>query len=363
MSYLSKSTARVGLATIALAASVLSATAADFPDPGDTAALYDKAKAEGAFTWYDSGPLAPMTAVAGDFEKKYPGIKVSLTRIVGVAQYSRFIKESESGQYIADLVNITDEPSVADLIDRGLSAEWKVPTADRFPPETKIKNSAYAPYLIDVDIAYNTKKVSPEEVKILAADWNGILDPRFKGRIAVTDQKCGTCYGAISMFLDPKYSARFGWPFLQAVAAMKPAVYNDVIIPVDRIAAGEQDIYFMAAEGVNTNIWASGAPIAWVHPKPTPLFPISWYQISKNAPHPYAVRLFLNWLTSEDGARSIQAKYGGSTVISGVPDERPVAKTSWYMPVTDKYTPDWTRWTSNFDHDMEMWSKLVRVSN
>jgi iron(III) transport system substrate-binding protein len=352
--------ASLGALLLAILAMTGVAAAADLPAPGDTAALYANAKMEGGFVWYDSGPLAPMQSVAADFEKAYPGVKATLTRIVGVAQYQRFVQETEAKQYIVDLVNITDEPSVADLIDRGDIAEWKVPTYDRFPDAAHLGASAYAPYRIDVDIAYNPKKVTPEEVKILASDWKGILDPRFKGRIAVTDQKCGTCYAGIHMFLDPKYKDRYGAPFLKAVAEMKPTVYSDVVIPVDRVTAGEQDIYFMAAEGVNINKWADGAPLAWVHPSPTPLFASSWYQVSKYAPHPNSVRLFLNWLTSEDGAKSIQAKYGGLTTISGVPDNRAVAKQDWYMPITDPYTPDWKRWSSDYDKDMGLWSKLLR---
>jgi iron(III) transport system substrate-binding protein len=350
----------VGLGSWALItiAATSFATAADLPAPSDTAALYANAKQEGGFVWYTGNPLAPMQAIAADFTKAYPGVVPTMTRIVGAAQYQRFVQETEAKQYLADMVNISDEPSVADLITRGDIADWKVPTIDRFPADTHKGGSAYSVWKVDVDIAYNPKKVTPEEIKILST-WKGILDPRFKGRIATTDQRCSTCYAAINMFLDPKYKDEYGVPFLKAVADMKPTVYSDVIIPADRVAAGEQDIYFMAAEGVNIPTWAKGASFNWVHPSPSPLFSSSYFQISKYATHPNAVRLFMNWLTSEDGAKAIQADYGLLTVMSGVPDNRPVAKQPWYKPITDPYTPDLKRWTDNYDKDMTLWSKLL----
>jgi ABC-type glycerol-3-phosphate transport system substrate-binding protein len=41
--------------------------------------LYQKAKAEGAFTLYVGGPSAPWEARARTFEERYPGIKISIT--------------------------------------------------------------------------------------------------------------------------------------------------------------------------------------------------------------------------------------------------------------------------------------------
>ena len=55
---------------------------------------YEAAKKEGTVVWYESAPLEPMKAVAGEFEKKYPGIKVEVLRIVGVQQYQRFMQET-----------------------------------------------------------------------------------------------------------------------------------------------------------------------------------------------------------------------------------------------------------------------------
>ena len=91
--------ARMPAVLLLLLAALLSAVLPAFPAgaalaqtyPNDDAKLYEAAKKEGTLVWYESGPLEPMKEVAAEFEKKYPGIKVEVLRIVGVQQYQRII--------------------------------------------------------------------------------------------------------------------------------------------------------------------------------------------------------------------------------------------------------------------------------
>jgi iron(III) transport system substrate-binding protein len=330
-------------------------------DRMDQAMLYELAKQEGGLVWYESCPLEAMQGVARDFQSAYPGINVTVQRIVGVAQYQRFVMETQAKQYIADVLSISDEPSMVDLASRGLLADWKVPTHDRIPPEMRLGTSVYAGYINDNIIVYNVNKVTPEEIHLLSQSWKGLLDPRFKGRIAITDQKCGACYSAVHMFLDPKLKEEYGTGFLEAPAAQKPAVYSDIVTVVDRVVSGEQAIGVWPAEGVAFTKWVDGAPIRWTRPKPTPVYGANWQAVSNSAPHPNAARLFQNWSMGEDGIRAIQQRYGGIVTLTGVADERPIAKEGWYPTISVRYVPDWDRWTNNFDADMAQWSKILKA--
>jgi len=206
-------------AALALALVVCAgAMAQPTPGPNDEAQLYDLAKKEGKVVWYESAPLEPMQAVALAFEKKYPGIKVEVLRIVGIQQYQRFMQEVQAKRHNVDVLHISDQPSMMTLIEEGHIADWKVPSHDRYPESFRLKTHAYANYSTDNAIIYNVNKVSPEEVKLLESDWKAVLDPRFKGRFAVTSMKCGACYAAIHMFVDPKYKDRFGIEFLRQIA-------------------------------------------------------------------------------------------------------------------------------------------------
>ena len=328
--------------------------------PREDAKLYELAKKEGTVVWYVSAPLEAATAIAGVFQKKYPGVRVEVLRIVGPAQYQRFMQETQAKQHIVDILHISDLPSINALIDDGHIAEWRVPTHDRFPASFRVKNHAYANYPTSIAIVYNTNKLTAEEVKILESSWKGVLDPRFKGRFAVTTMKCGGCYAGIHMFLDPKFKNEYGPNFLKQVAAQKPAVYSDILVGLDRVIAGEHDFTYWSWEAIANTKWMQGAPIRWVQPSPTPEFAVSWQAISKYSPHPNAVRLFQNWSMSEDGAIALQEKYGSSTTLTGVADRRKVTKEPWYHPIKQSYNVDFKRWDQDYEKDMSLWSKTLQ---
>ena len=126
--------------------------AQQMPDPKDEAALYKLAQAEGELNWYQTSPLPPMQAVAGAFQKKYPGIKMQVLRLLGPQQYARFMQETEAKQHIADVLFMGDYPSMVKLIKDGHIADWKVPTRDRVPEEFALENFAYAPIITDIAI-------------------------------------------------------------------------------------------------------------------------------------------------------------------------------------------------------------------
>jgi len=157
--------------------------------PNSDAKLYEFASKEGSLVWYESGPLEAMKNVAAEFEKKYPGIRVEVLRIVGVQQYQRFMQEVQAKRHFVDVLHISDQPSMASLIDDGHIAEWKVPGHERFLPAFRIKNHSYANYTTDNAIVYNINKVRPDEVKILERSWKGVLDPRCWRRLNI-DPPC-----------------------------------------------------------------------------------------------------------------------------------------------------------------------------
>ncbi len=331
---------------------------AQFPDPKDEAKLYQLAKKEGTLIWYGSSAHEVMKSIAKDFEAKYPGVKVEILRIVGVAQYQRFLRETEAKQYVADIVHISDYPSQKSLVEQGHLAEWKVPTLDRIPAQYRMGYHSYSPEITALTIMYNVNKVTPDEIKILGSSWKGVLDPRFKGRFAVSIIKGGATYAAVHMFMDPKNAKVFGPDFIKAVAGQNPAAYPSTMIVLDRVIVGEHDFSYWTFDSINYVKWLEGAPIRWVYPPPTPVAALSWYGISKYAPHPNAARLFLNWYTGEEGAFAIH-RVGLTTTLEGIKDTRKVAAESWHKPLTTRYEVDWQRWARDFHKDMDFWIETM----
>jgi iron(III) transport system substrate-binding protein len=337
--------------------------AASAQAPQSDAALYEAAKKDGTVVWYVGAPLEGMNAIAAQFEKLHPGIKIQLMRMVGVAQYQRFMDETGAKKYIADVLQNTDYPSMASLVEDGHIAEWKIPTSDRMPAEFRIGNYAYAQYTSTNAIVYNVNKVTPEEVRMMMEKgWEAVLDPRFKGRFSVSPMKCGVCYAPIHMFMDPKFKDRYGAEFLKKIAAQNPASYSEVLVALDRVVAGEQDFTISGWEASAATKWIDGAPIRWVFPKPTPIFGNSWLGVSAYAPHPNAARYFLSWLMSDEGQEVMQKVYGSQGTLRGIADDRPYTKESWYKAPVELYQVDWKRWDANYHKDMDLWAATLKAA-
>jgi ABC-type Fe3+ transport system substrate-binding protein len=347
------------VAAVAAAGTATVARAQDFPAPDDEAALYEAAKKEGSVTWYLGMPPDVAKNVTEEFTKKYPGVSVETVRLVSVQQFQRFQQESAAGQGIADVLYI-DSWSIDALAKDGYLADWVPPNADKLPPDARIGNYGYVQAYATSAIAYNANTVTPEEVEKLKT-WKGILDPMFKGRFAVSNQICSSCYTPIHMWLDPKNQEEYGEKFMRAIAAQEPRVYAEINLAIDRVAAGEEDIVYCCLWGALANArYVKGAPIRWIFPTPTPVAPESFIAVSSLAPHPNAARLFMNWWISADGLHAQQKFFGDGSAIPGVEDDMPVVKESWYKPSDDLYKLDQARWTANFADDMALWQKILK---
>lgn len=337
----------------------LPALAQDMPAPQDEAKLYELAKAEGSLVWYSGGALETTKAMAASFESQYPGVRVEVLRLTGASQYQRYMEETAAGQNIADILWIGDYPSMKELVADDMVAEWTIPNADQFDDRYKLGNRAYAFNRVDSVIVYNETLVNDEEAALLREDWRNILDPRFKGRFAATTAKCGACYVALNLFTDPAKADVYPADFLEQIGAQKPAIYSDFIAMVDRVVAGENDFAYWSFESIAATKRAQGAPVRWVYPKPTPSFPSTWMAISNTAPHPAAARLFLNWMGSEAGAKSIQLDYFGTPTLNGVQNIRAFASEDWYKAPEELYNVDFDRWIERYDADMDRWAAAI----
>jgi iron(III) transport system substrate-binding protein len=325
-------------------------------DGDDLAALYEAAQQEGTMVWYVSSPLESTEAIVGDFEAQYPGVDVQVERIVGLAQYERFLQEEQAGQHMADMIQISDKPAVEDLIDRGFIAQFTPPTDDRFEEGSyKISGYSYVPWRTTVAVMYNTDNVSEQEAELLT-DWNGILDERWSGgRIAMRAAQVGAGYAPLLYWLTDG-ADEYGEGYMEALAAQEPVIYPDPVQAGQAVVAGEQDVWFTGWESFAVAQYEAGAPIRWAFPDRIPAYGNVWTAISANAQHPNAAQLFFTWLLNEDGAESIQDKYKERAALEGVEDNRAVTQEPWYEDPDDIiWVPDTEAWAEHQPMVQETW--------
>ena len=277
------------------------------------------AKKEGEISFYGSEGYEKIFEV---FQKRYPEIKVkSNTTRRGSEHGQAVMTERRAGQYLVDLfINGVVTPNTVfykanilepirpqlllpEVVDESKWWGGKHHYAD---PEGKyifvFQGSVHGG-----ENAYNTKLVNPKEFK---SYWD-FLDPKWKGKIVAYD---------VSRVSTVAHSLRFlfnhpdlGPDFIKRFFGDMDITYSrDERQMVDWLAAGKfpvaffvSDIEDAAKQGLPVRFFEPGQfkEGAFVGPSQ------GGVNLFKNAPHPNAAKVAINWLLSREGQDAYQKVY------------------------------------------------------
>lgn len=270
--------------------------------------VIEAAKKEGKLVWWAA--LSPLEAVKmiERFNQLYPFVKVDYWRGTTDAKAERVWAEYQSGRHTWDVVSGGEPTDYPPWIKAGIIQKWSVPGLAKLPKEVKDPEGYWAivEVAVGVPAAYNTNLLSPKEAP---KSWEDLLDPKWKGKVAITTQ------------LD-RYvvlSQPGGWgkekvrDYVRRLAANKPIITKNRTQMMALLAAGEFPIGSEAAALHRISEQTKkGAPIDWVRAGPL-VFTGGAEIMSKNAPHPNAAQLWLDWVFSPEGIRAYgEASYKGS---------------------------------------------------
>lgn len=144
-------------------------------------------------------------------------------------------------------------------------------------------------------IAINTDIIKREEIK----SYRDLLNPRWKGMISLQDptKEAGlNLVGAVGQKI-------MGLDFIRELAKMEPVIIRDERLQIDWLARGKYPIALIPNTPTMTEFRKIGAPIISFIPQEGSYVTSGAGNIAliKQAPHPNAARLFINWLLSKEG--------------------------------------------------------------
>jgi iron(III) transport system substrate-binding protein len=274
-------------------------------------ALYQAAKKEGHVVWYTTFPLDEAAPLGQAFTKKYPGVKVDIVRGSGTRTVERFETEYRANRPTADVV-------AGSLLDPDLQwkkdgwlMDYKAPEGAAIP--AKYKDDGYW-YIEGVTIScmlFNSSKLKKAD---MPNSPMGLLDPKWKGRVgSIPAWATGTAL-EFAYFVD--YILDGKGAYEKGLKKLDPPMQSAQAKLVQQVIRGDIDVALPIADYNLYRFQKKGAPVDCVYPKspkgvPTNVRPIA---IPKNAPHPAAAKLFLNWRLSKDGQTLMQNGLGMRSV-------------------------------------------------
>lgn len=260
-----------------------------------SAGIVEAARKEGEVVWYGGGSSEIDEVLGKNFSKKYPFLQVKKFRIQSQKLLVRFEAESRAGKHVADIVRTTDW-YIDYFKKKGLLMKYESPERKSFDNQFKDPEGHYtALYKFLHAMAYNTKLVAKKD---LPRSYDDLLDPRWKGKLGLED----AAYVWFANVLKMKGEEQ-GLEYMRKLARQNVGVRSGTTLLANLMAAGEiplvVDLYAYQVERLKKN----GAPVDWHAVEPAIVHTVAG-GISKDAPHPNAAKLFMDYLLSEEGQKT-----------------------------------------------------------
>lgn len=288
--------------------------------------VIEAAKKEGSVTMYSfnfGGDVG--LAVNKAFKDKY-GIKLEIITGRGAEQLERLKAERRTGTMVADLMdgsrvhaaNVKKDGLTVNLADLPFFKDKQVWTLNPFVLDDGGHILAFS-YFVYAPFINPTVVKAGEQPK----SYKELLDPKWKGKMMLPDPNIsGGAYEAFVAFLNAKI---LDMEFIKALGKqdIKFTIGDDDSI--QRLARGEYPLSIRSAAVIAANYAREGAPIKAIPMAEGHVGSALAGTAIKDGPHPNAVKLFVNWLMSQEGQTVFGKAKGASSPRNDVQDFMPEA--------------------------------------
>lgn len=267
------------------------------------------------------------------FKKAFPGIELELNVARGSSNINKIAEEQNAGVQTIDvhmggttsiITGLLAPNFLGPVLPSMLLPEVKDPKhwwgGHLWADNGKKFVYSFAAYMTET-IWFNTTLVKPEEL----ASWDSLLDPKWKGKIAILDPRSpGSGESNWAFLLKIK-----GEQFLAKLAAQEMLVGRNLRQLGEAVARGKSAISIGVSYYTYMPFIKAGLPVKSVSNIKEGYYAGSGsgnLAVMKNQPHPNAAKVFVNWLLSREGQTVV-------TKALGQPTRRFDVDTKWTKEV------------------------------
>lgn len=267
----------------------------------DLDTLVKEAQEEGSVLMYTGLTEGDMDRLTEGFTEKY-GIEVQALRLGGTDAATRFDTETQANAPSADILVVADPVYVGDITARGdavpLEETGLFDLLDEVPEHMNAPEIGSAVVqIVNAGIAYNTDKVSADEVP---DSWEDLTDERWKGKlIGTTPESSMNNLVQWGLIYD-----QLGVETVEGIGENISRTYPNLVPLHEALATGEGDIALQSAEFFVGLQKSEGKPIEFVNLQPS-VYPTISLGVSARAENPAAARLLAYYLMTEEGGDTI----------------------------------------------------------
>jgi ABC-type Fe3+ transport system substrate-binding protein len=263
--------------------------------------LIERAKKEGQVTYYTDLIVEQVVRpLVSAFEKKY-AIKVNFTRGDSQVNAVKVLNEYRAGRVQSDVFGMTSGFHV--LVDAGAARQFTTANGNELPPNYRDPNRYWVASNVYVMApGINTGLVPPAQ---RPKTYDDLLLPYWRDKMVWKPNDISGAPGFVANALLSMGEER-GMEYLRRLAKQNIKMVNASARAIlDQVIGGE---YAMSLQIFNHHAAISaqkGAPVDWVRLSPAVVNP-TILGLTKNAPHPNAGLLFVEFMTSPEGQTIFQ---------------------------------------------------------
>ncbi len=264
--------------------------------------LIAAATKEGKVVWYTTMIVdQAVRPIAKAFEEKYPGISVEFSRASSSDTGLKIINEGQAGRRTGDVFDGSGSYTAAKAA--GMVEPYTADSAQELDPGARDPDGywAVANYYF-LTAAYNTDLVSADEAP---KTYEDLLDPKWKGKMvwSVVSEPTGAPGFAGNMLMSKGEDA--GMDYLKKLADQDVVnMTTSQRTVLDKVILGEFPVGLMTFNHHIPISKAKGAPVEWIAMEPL-VSSASLVGLIKDAPHPNAGKLLIDFILSQEGQKVI----------------------------------------------------------
>jgi iron(III) transport system substrate-binding protein len=298
-------------------------------------ALHEAARREGEFTWYTGQLQAePSEAVGRAFTERFPGVKVNVVRSTSQVAFQRLSQDARAGVAQCDVFSSVDQSHLTFLKREGRLAQFRPRNAEGLIPAVREAGDPDGHFQVSYLAVYlmgRQRRVAEAEAP---RSWRDLTDPRWRGQIAVGHPGYSGAIGSLCVTLRKLY----GWEFFRALEQNRPHIGRSAGDPVTLLNAGERTIGMGVPSTTMLLSVSRGNPLALIYPTDGTLVVPAPSGALRNAPHPNAARLFLEFMASPAYAQATRPFFAESLRPEVPPPEgaRPLDQIALLTPTAQE---------------------------
>jgi len=270
--------------------------------PRSYEALVATARAEHGVIVYGNADAATMAPLVAAFRRAFPGVSVAYNDLQSSEIYRRFVAETRGRRPSADLVWSSAMDLQAKLINDGYAQAYQSPEKPALPASAVWKNMGYGVTAEPVALVYNKRLVAPALVPRTHEAFERLLRDRrsaLKGKVATYDPaRSDVGY----QYMAEDYTiTRDTRSLLQAMAATRPLLARTTGPMLEAVAQGRAAIAYNVVGPYALSRARRDPRIGVVFLNDYTIVASRVAFIAREARHPAAAKLFLDFLLSRTG--------------------------------------------------------------